>query len=1275
MSQPFVDSESADPSLPKGYVDWGHFTYINICWPIFFLLFTFPLLVVANVLFKALLAWNARLKLFHQTVVLGRDGPDIRKPFLLLFFNYVDLLVSVVLLVIWVIRCYERRVYPGDRNLEIICCAFVFVSWMVRMFQVQFNPIKLLRYRSLLSVFIFTPVFMPCVPVVPEFTEDYSAAHWLFSWNKLECLDEPPYLSLGYLRAFQLQILAEECWQILRSPEKSYYFMATVLIVIRASTYLFIMSATIYVLEVLGPLPFLQDDFLMRPVEDGLDISLFAMIYFIVCTISTVGYGDYSPKTLLSRLLTMSFIVAGVIYFSKEIMTIVEVRNHGRNGYGWYHPKSKKHVVIVGTGVNRSSTMLAEFLRQLLHPYRGEHRPDVVLMTENPLSGLLLLKEQIRRMPRSSRTRITLLQGSCFHVKDLYRIRLQFSSMCYVISDPVAETDYGDQDTTNLYRVMAMRKFCRQMNERPLRMRIMLLNPESRIRAMNVGITPSRCFSANEIKADMIAHSARFPGLIPFICTLFTSSPTSEAAALFSYKMPLEYFYNLRNRNMALCLHKRFENWTWPELCLDALKKGITPIAMQQNGVVMVNPMNAILKEHDILFVLSESESRLVYMSDCSVNWQTLFLTRKEKAWNDRLVFLRRSLPDPGHGLDDVHEIPKLVEIEKDSIVHTELEPRRILRPTRLGESMSPLGMDKVTQFDTLCHPGERESTFLPSSMGREAKKSNFRSAADFKTLDGGSISSQNASNKLAAHVFNSESRCISVILYGTPVWTQVVTLLRTLKASHLPLRFQNQSVCILSEFAPPPRVIELFSDQNVAFVIGSTERTDNLRLVGVAQASAVLTLLSVKEMVAGKSPSIADHESIIGACILQRFLENSDNDAPVIFEFADGLNSTMFCSQSTPENMMKFTEHSPRFSGATTLPQNKLNISTIEGEKFSDIYCEQFSEGGKNKFDIDAHAPRISTMRRKLKGGVISFITNLWHTFLAPDITQSENIQLQFDSRFCSGQVFSSELFGFFLAAMYYIPATNELLEAFSAPARSNQRSFLWQIKIPKEFVGKTFGEFSNYILTEEKRPALPVGLHRRNRQGALKEYVLANPKADTVLSECDFLIMLGDCDFGVWAEEEGLLSDVAPSESSNARPSGGRDSSTSDSRHTTVIEERKSSGTDGSRDTYAAKTITFGGKERRETDFPMDAGDEHFDDPTSTSKEISRLESKVDELTSELSETKSLMKGILDLLKPGVEQKGVNLTFGPRLNPEMMVTRPSLNAEAVLSLSEENN
>jgi hypothetical protein len=56
---------------------------------------------------------------------------------------------------------------------------------------------------------------------------------------------------------------------------------------------------------------------LTQQVSTG-TLSFFTVCYFTFVTISTVGYGDFAPKTIMGRLWVMVMILGGVAFFSME---------------------------------------------------------------------------------------------------------------------------------------------------------------------------------------------------------------------------------------------------------------------------------------------------------------------------------------------------------------------------------------------------------------------------------------------------------------------------------------------------------------------------------------------------------------------------------------------------------------------------------------------------------------------------------------------------------------------------------------------------------------------------------------------------------------------------------------------------------------------------------------------------------------------------------------------------------------------------------------------
>ena len=101
-------------------------------------------------------------------------------------------------------------------------------------------------------------------------------------------------------------------------------------------------SGGMYMVETLGEVSWLID---VTMQTDMGDTSFFSLCYFTFVTISTVGYGDYSPTTVFGRLFVIIVILGGVCFFSLEtgnLMSIVKLAEQGRGRFTPRYPH-KKH--------------------------------------------------------------------------------------------------------------------------------------------------------------------------------------------------------------------------------------------------------------------------------------------------------------------------------------------------------------------------------------------------------------------------------------------------------------------------------------------------------------------------------------------------------------------------------------------------------------------------------------------------------------------------------------------------------------------------------------------------------------------------------------------------------------------------------------------------------------------------------------------------------------------------------------------------------------------
>merc|ERR1719460_1433063 len=92
-----------------------------------------------------------------------------------------------------------------------------------------------------------------------------------------------------------------------------------------------ILVGTTFVLELLGDPKSIEDRFITTPMGG---LSVIQLTYWVFTTISTVGYGDYAPKTVLSRLFIILAIVVGVCFFSEEVNEVVAVYAEEHSGRG-----------------------------------------------------------------------------------------------------------------------------------------------------------------------------------------------------------------------------------------------------------------------------------------------------------------------------------------------------------------------------------------------------------------------------------------------------------------------------------------------------------------------------------------------------------------------------------------------------------------------------------------------------------------------------------------------------------------------------------------------------------------------------------------------------------------------------------------------------------------------------------------------------------------------------------------------------------------------------
>ena len=157
--------------------------------------------------------------------------------------------------------------------------------------------------------------------------------------------------------------------------------------------------------------------------------SFFVCFYYIIVTISTVGYGDYSPTHDYSRIATIVFITTSMILIPIQINQLNELLAMKAAFREPYVPTTdSSHIILCGYVNNR--VKLERFAREFFHPDRtlAQDVKAVILMPSDPNDDVkdMLLTPDLE-------SKLFILIGSPLNANDLVRARADTASAIFFL--------------------------------------------------------------------------------------------------------------------------------------------------------------------------------------------------------------------------------------------------------------------------------------------------------------------------------------------------------------------------------------------------------------------------------------------------------------------------------------------------------------------------------------------------------------------------------------------------------------------------------------------------------------------------------------------------------------------------------------------------------------------------------------------------------------------------------------------------------------------------
>ncbi|XP_064622887.1 calcium-activated potassium channel slo-1-like isoform X8 [Lineus longissimus] len=408
---------------------------------------------------------------------------------------------------------------------------------------------------------------------------------WLEVYSLVDYFTIPPsfvaiylnrsWIGLRFTRALRLMTLPDVL-QYLNILQTSNSIRLAQLVTIFSSTWL-TASGFIHLVENSGD-PFYN-------FSNKHSMSYWECVYFLIVTMSTVGYGDVACETVLGRFFMAFFILGGLAMFAKAVPEIIDIMGQRKKFGGSYRKESgKKHIVVCG---HITFDSVSNFLSDFLHKDREDVDVEIVFLHKQPpdleLEGLF----------KRHFTQVEFFLGTVMDSNDLERVCIKEADACLVLANKYCE-DPDAEDAANIMRVISIKNY-----HSDIKVIVQLMQYHNKAYLLNI---PSWDWKRGddavclaELKLGFIAQSCLAPGFSTLMANLFTMR---------SYKlspdMPQWQNDYLRGTGMEMYteyLSSAFVGMTFPqaaEMCFSRLKLLLIAIEArsedQKDSCIAINP-------------------------------------------------------------------------------------------------------------------------------------------------------------------------------------------------------------------------------------------------------------------------------------------------------------------------------------------------------------------------------------------------------------------------------------------------------------------------------------------------------------------------------------------------------------------------------------------------------------------------------------------------------------------------------------------------------------
>ena len=294
-------------------------------------------------------------------------------------------------------------------------------------------------------------------------------------------------------------------------------------------------------------------------------INFHDFLYFIITTVTTIGYGDIYPLTEIGRIVIIILIGLAIIIVP---ITIIKFMSILKNSSVYSRDKYRAnidtpHLVLSGQIIAES---INTFCSELFHVDHGQGNKNVVILSPNTPSNEMLLLLHTGK----NESNLKYLQGNPTLRKDLERADIINAKVSIIMTDKFCNQPHFI-DHKNILLALSIKKYFLQNKIYDSTLFIQLIKPENKIHYQNglqsMSLTgklgEDQVIIVEEIKMNLLSKSCIIPGIIPLITNLISSSGSGKKT---EFAWMDEYLDGTGNEIYRAKLNEHFKNNTFCQI-------------------------------------------------------------------------------------------------------------------------------------------------------------------------------------------------------------------------------------------------------------------------------------------------------------------------------------------------------------------------------------------------------------------------------------------------------------------------------------------------------------------------------------------------------------------------------------------------------------------------------------------------------------------------------------------------------------------------------------